>query len=391
MNNPCDMIGMSVSAWETFRYRQEQRQIRDLTSSLVGYEHEILARGGFYSARVSLSVDALDLSFWIEKGLGLEIRAYNNGGQRVFEGFVDSIDASIGGVQVQVGPLSDIANRVSTVYTPIDYSIYPAATGSETETPIAENTDSQGLYWIIEKIVSGGQLTTAQAEQLRDVFLYDKAYPKRSTPSVSIAPGDASTQIPVTLNVLGYIHALKFYIYNNSTAGVTSLGSKINSIVFNDPNYIFGSSAIDANALLVPYATDRNRFAFDQIEELMTFGNDTTDQLRIYGGYENRLFVYTTPESEIKYRYYLSDPAQRMTLSNGQTVRPWDVRPGCYMFIPDFNIASEPPAASLPTSNDPRVRFIESVRFTAPYSLDLSGAKTDRLSVMLAKLSMGGY
>jgi len=388
-----EQTGLSIEINPSLFARDFSRTYDNVSNGIVGYEHEISAHGGYLSARIDLTVDQLTFTDWLNNGLGRDAVIKNSAGQIVFRGFIDTVSGQVGGVQVTIGPLMDIGNRISVAYTPIDYNVYPAATGAETVTPIAEDLASQARYGIIEKTLSAGQVTQVQAERVRAVALSEMALPKRSAPDTSISPGDGQTRIPVTLNVLGYINVLKWYIYNNGSPGVTTLSQKLLSIISGDPNGIISTSLafLDSNALAVPTSTEMNRFAFDQIEELMTFGNDTTDDRRNYGIYGDLKFVFETPDKVIKYYYYLSDQGQRLIATGGRAIRPWDIKPGCYIFVGDYALASEPPATSVATINDPRVIFIETVRYTAPYTISLSGAKSERLSIALAKLSMGGY
>ena len=70
-----------------------------------------------------------------------------------------------------------------------------------------------------------------------------------------------------------------------------------------------------------------------------------------------------------------------------EPIYPWAILPGYYLQVTDFGI-QEPYLTNL--RNDPRSRLIENVKYTAPWSLDISGGKTDRLSSMLAQITMSG-
>lgn len=94
----------------------------------------------------------------------------------------------------------------------------------------------------------------------------------------------------------------------------------------------------------------------------------------------------------VEYLHRLGDPAQRVTTLENVTVYPWDVKPGKWLFVPDFLVGRARITATRPAElrRDPRNKFIESVRYTAPWGLDMSGGKTDRLSQLLAKLTYNG-
>ena len=71
------------------------------------------------------------------------------------------------------------------------------------------------------------------------------------------------------------------------------------------------------------------------------------------------------------------------TYTTGETVRPWDVLPARWMFLPDFLAGQFQPTDR---RLDPRFLFIESVQFTAPSTVQISGQKISRIPQMIARL-----
>jgi hypothetical protein len=75
--------------------------------------------------------------------------------------------------------LLDVGNRISVVYTPIlDATVDPPVVGVRQPTAIAEDSDSQDRYGIVEKVLSGGTCFQADAERYRDTFLAENALPQ---------------------------------------------------------------------------------------------------------------------------------------------------------------------------------------------------------------------
>jgi len=68
---------------------------------------------------------------------------------------------------------------------------------------------------------------------------------------------------------------------------------------------------------------------------------------------------------------------------NGATVDPWDVLPARWVFLYSFLPGRGQPAA---LRDDPRFLFIESVRFSAPSTVQISGQKVSRIPQMIARL-----
>lgn len=387
------------SFFETLGLQIEVRQplimgggkLFDLGSeSMNAYSHEILAVGGFWTASIGLSLQLPDAEEWFENGLGRIICVYNQYGDLVWRGFVNQITLNAGAISEISGPLMDLGNRVSAAYTPMDFTVYPPVAGTATITTIAEDITSQQLYGIIEKIINVGQCTDTMAEQTRDIYLADNAYPPSSGEN-SFSPGGGS-KIQVTLDCLGMIYWLNAYVYNNTGTGVYTVSEKIVDILAADPNGFISSNDlyIEANAFAVSEMESQNRFALEIVTELINLGNDTNDLRRIFGFYDEQdRAYYSTAPTVAEYQHFLADPAQRVMDVSNNLVYPWDVRPGKWLIVPDFLTGSSINPGTSPR-RDRRMKFLESVQFTAPYSLNLSGGKFDRLSQLLAKLTYNG-
>ncbi len=363
-----------------------------LTAKVTAYNDETLAVGGYWTASLTLTVPLWEAERWYEEGLGVQICVYNHVGILRWKGFVDQVTLNAGALSEVRGPLMNIGNRVSAAYSPLDPTVYPPVTGATTVTIIAEDATSQAQYGIFEKVVSAGTATDANAEKVRDVFLEENSQPE-SSGELSIAPGSAQSAV-ITLDCLGYVHTLKNWIYYNPGTTYSYLSDKLKTIMLADPNSIIFNdfSQVADNLFLTPDVEDENRFAWDIVLDMLTLGNDTDDARRLFGVYDHERVRYQTMPSEITYHHRLGDPDQRVTTPDGVTVYPWDVQPGKWMYVPDFLVGRAPVSVTTPADlrKDPRNKFLESVRYTAPWGLDLSGGKTDRLSQLLAKLTFTG-
>ena len=161
----------------------------------------------------------------------------------------------------------NIGNKVALVYSTVDTSVTPPAVGVRKKTAYANDTASQGRYGIIEKVLSSGGSTDANATNIRDTYIAENA--------------EAETTI--------------INLSNNQGADIY------------------------------------------------------------------------TPFGEI--------------------VRPWDVLPARWAHIPDFMIGRISDTAM---RDDPRYMFIESLTYTAPYGLTLTGAKISKLPQVLGQLGLMG-
>jgi len=385
--------GLSISVWEptidtaTPLYTPRGRLVTDTLSDILSsYQHEILADGGWWSASITISLSVQESEDWFEDGLNRHIEVYNPALALVWAGFVNQVTISAGTLAATRGPLLDIANRVSVVYSPIlDATTAPPLEGSETTTTIADDATSQTAYGILEAVVSGGKLlddgTTDDAAQLRDVYLEENKDPQTSE-DLDFSSGATAT---VQLDLLGYVHRLGKWIYQDMTAATVQIDTKIALFPAADPNGLLSTdvSQIAANAALTSRYEDDNRMAMDVLNEDVSLG-DVANNRYTLGLYADQRITYAATPTTAAYQHDILDQAMRVeTYGNGATVDPWDVLPARWVFLYSFLPGRGQPAA---LRDDPRFLFIESVRFSAPSTVQISGQKVSRIPQMIARL-----
>lgn len=354
------------------------------------YNHEILANGGYWTAQIVRSMSIADAEEWYAKGLGRKVIVRTQDGKSVWQGIVNQVTLNAGATSEVRGPLLDICNRASAAYTPRDFSVYPPVDGTQTTTLIADDTGSQLDYGIFEKMISAGTTTEANADKARDVFLLERKLPK-TTNTISLSPGQVNFPA-VTIDCVGLSQMLAQYIYSFLTPGTSSyLTDKLMAILAFDPNALFNASTrnVEENLYLVNDLEDQQRMAWDIIQELIGLGHDTDDVRCLFGIYNDGHVFYNSMPTVISYIHKLSEQAQRLvSYDSAATVYPWEILPGRWVNVPDFLIGRPVPSTNL--RSDPRNKFIESVRYTAPWTVELQCGDTDRLSQMLSKITYSG-
>lgn len=382
-------IGLSVHASSPIVQSATIEYDLRFSKEVESYQHVIGADGGFLSCEFTVKVSQVKIDDWLENGLARHIIVYSGDTSEIWCGFVNKISFGIGALSATRGPLFDIANRVMVVYTPIiDTTVDPPVTGSATETPIAEDTDSQDRYGIIEKVISGGQLlddgTTDTAEEIRDLYLEEYKYPFTDE---TITLGQI-TEPTMTVECLGYVEWLKAYIHNDYTASTVTLDTKVKNALDDDPNGIFNTNQtfIESNAQLTNRLEDSNRFANTVIEEIVKMG-DASDNRWVFQVYEDQLCYYRAIPTETEYLHSLTSSAQNVSLLDGTEIRPWELRPAVWVEVTNFIIGQ----ADYPSlRQDPRIVFAERVTYTAPYGLAIAGARISTVTQRLAQLGVGG-
>lgn len=350
-------------------------RIGDLTSAILDYTHESHALGGYWSARIRIDAQAINVDDWYERGLGRRIVTYSPEGIVVWEGFANSVKLNLGRRSKTIGPVLDMANLVSTVYS-------DATTGIHTETTPVSNTASQARYGILTRVLSAGVVSSTQAAQYADTFMAENAQPDTSE-EVTDEPAS------MVLECLGYVHMLRRYIYTNVNTGTENASVKLAAVVDADPNGILDSSnaQIEANTLQVQVNDNNNRTAWNVIKSLTALGTSAEARC-LFGIYAGRQAQYRSVVQQIDYLQSIRDASQQVQTAGGAAIAPWYVLPGKWVKATDFLVGRVADTADL--RDDPRFTFIEAVKFTAPYSLTLHGGKTDRIDQLMGRMGLRG-
>jgi hypothetical protein len=358
----------------------------DLVSN---YSHAISANGGYLSAEFTVSGNNEFVESWLQSGIGRHIEIFGPQLQTIWEGFVNQIEANMGGATFSVGPLTNVGNFVWGIYTPL---IYDPNSGepiqySPMPTYAVRDDASVTKYGLWEKLINIGEVTPDDARYIRGLYLQENKEPE-GNPSLAVA--DNSGELSVTVNCRGYIDWLS-YIYNNDDETHVSvyLSTIIKDILTDDPNTIISASydKIDTNLYIEdPYTTD-NKTARTLIYNITAIGGGNDDRWT-FGIYKDRKAVYSPIPTEVEYIYYKTGKTQQVETLSGKVLDPWEVVPCKWVAIPTFLTSFSYRINDIRT--DPRVFFAEEVNFTAPDQVTISGAKIRKLSQFLAKLGLGG-
>ena len=351
------------------------------------YSHKRSAFFDYDKASITLQGDHIDADRWIEYGLGRDIQSMDEGLDTAFNGFVNSLEVVAGGLTFKRGPLLGIGNRVSAVYAALDNTTNPPTVSDRTVTTIAQDLDSQSQYGIIEKVVSSGQISTTEANQLRDAYLEENKLPETSKGINSMGAGSG---ISIRMECLGYGYWLSAFVYNqNLVSGVTQISDKIIAILTAETavNTIISTdySKIEFNGVLVSAYENDDPYGLTMIKELVAYGDVNYDRF-LFMLDHNRQTVYKKQSQDPAYKYSLNE--NQMKTWAGAPVMPWGIKPGRWILITDFLTGT----IDTPTAirKDPRMVFIESVDFTAPYDFQIEGSKSSTVKQILSQFGMKG-
>jgi hypothetical protein len=350
----------------------------------TSYSHEIATFGGFKNSEIGVPMDRTDLEDWLGNGLGRSISVRSDDGI-VFEGMINSMTITIGPVAITIGPvLGGVANKVLGTFSVQSGDAQSAISHPASDMLPSEDLTSQQRYGIIEKRLSLGTVKTiAEAQDLCEVYVKMSRNPR-----VSKELNLYGTDINMTLHVVGWFQWLTAYIYETnpdlSAAEQISLSDKLIAVLDYDLNKFIAHSwaYIDTNKYLVNKKEDSATDAQAVVQKILSLGGEQYQRMS-FGVYEFRTPYYTAVPTEPSYRFRVSDPAGHIEDMSGNPVPPWLVRPGNWALIEDVFPVGGPGIWDM--DQDPRFMFIETVRYTAPTQVQLTGSRTSTLLQQLAQ------
>ena len=347
------------------------------------YRHTITVGKGFDEAEMGAVCAGNDAQWLLSYGCGAHAVVRDEASTLIWEGRVNNVALQSGGYRVSRGPLTEMANRVYVNYQLSDPTTNEAQEAKRTAA--GNNTDSQARYGIQIRELNGGDIPTAQANQIRGAFLTYNAWP-RMPKSLAMEGQDSS----VALSCLGYAHWLNFpYRLVNVTSTVT-VTAKLTALLAAEPNGFFGgANQLATNALTVAQAEEKWRNAAEIISDVVSLG-DASFQRYMFGVWADRVVRYEAAPTRVEYLQQINGIRQDVTDLAGNTVRPWAVLPGRWVQFPAV-LPGALLTQDIPASTEaPNQMFIERVEYTSPGGLTLQGGLVSSFRQQLAQWGITG-
>lgn len=367
--------------------------IKDISAvaSDISFAKDIF--GGYDSASLTLPIAEIEITDWLEQGLGRVIDIWGDSTLKCYKGFVNELELRVGRLALRIGPLlgsEGIINRVWSVYSPMDTSTNPPTYGARTLTTAIQDIDLQSKYGIIEHVFSAGSTTTAVAYQMQQVFLNESKRPKRNHDI-----GDAETP-RVMLTCTGFYQWLEAVIYLYTVAsGTVQLSNtttgKIQNILTQAlaiNNWCISSdySKLDYNAVLVPAHDSDDMTCLSVLKAAAALGGPSYEQW-MFGIYDELVAEFKAVPTTLEYNAKATSGGLEIVDMEGHVVVPYNILPGRWLLFTDL-MPGKSIAADL--RDEPRALLIKRVEFTAPSDLRLNGADANTLPQILAQYGLGG-
>lgn len=360
-----------------------------LNLSVQSWRHTIAAFGGFDTAEFTLMESQAALDDWAVNGLGRKIVVSDENLTPMWEGFVDSIILTKGGLSFTYGPLSDIANKIFSIYSGVDTTVFPPVIGARKRSPTFNDVLSQSEWGIWPYILSLAGVSDSNADLLVAMYMSEHRHAEKTT-SFSFGGGENS----LTVKCIGWYQILRYpYNYGISSPALTTITTRLQEIITAQPNPEWLSSDFsnlqDNATPIIAYQSD-DQLAIEQIKGYTAMG-DATNNRWLFGVYEDRKAYHYPVLNQIDYFIYLNDPEQGVYDRNTALVPAWRLRPGRWAFFADFM-----PGMGIPDldhlDEDPRTILIENTNFDVrvPIEFQITGGHNSSYEQKSAKLGLRG-
>lgn len=364
-----------------------------LASQFNSYAHTIKASGGYWDARLSINMTVEEALSWLNHGLGRVITTRNEVGTIIWQGFANQIDVTVGGLSTSVGPLNKLTNMTTMTFTTRRENTNPPIGGSskvigrdktnptDLGDPLLRNDESLVQYGTWETNISAGADKAQIALDRANRWLNSNAWPE-SSKTLKIG---STSPVSVTIACVGWVHLLQRFMYADLTVGTLNPHEIIGNVLAADVDAIPWNTfnVDDSNALDIPRYEDGQRDAYSVINAVVAIG-DGAGGRSIFGVLEDFSAYYNPIPTTAKYIHQISEPNQPIYDDNNALTKPWDVLPGNWLRIKGLSLEPEQELAQ-----DPNAIFIESVNFTAPFSLSLAGGRSDSIDELLSAQGLG--
>lgn len=301
----------------------------DLGWRTDNYTHTISDRYGFESMALSFKCSLDEVTDWLQNGLMRSVVVYGPDAQIVWEGYLETISASVGQKKASLS-LKNMANYVRFLWT-FAGAVGNGLPGDTAATPTTASLLSQSLYGRKDYLGNLPKVYKTTVDAACAKTLATLSFPR------SAAPTSATTgmlgDITLDLTFAGWYATLDWNIVSNSSLTNTATNTQLIATwlpsvgatnAFLSTNY----SGITYTGPLMPEFVAHFSTYKQVVEKLLQVG-DSSNNTVAYGVYENRVFNAVTSAaatpSVVTYRENAG--SGQIFDAYGNVVQPWDVRP----------------------------------------------------------------
>jgi hypothetical protein len=405
------MSRIDIAITENPHYDPAMSMIENITDKVDGvFSWTIEAFGGFATAHLEMvlsDADAWEMMNRLGKRIIFTHPEAPSASMVCWEGMIQAVTMDDGGASV-ARSMENCYNQVRVNFTGIDTSVNPPSPygggSGYMGTDVLSDAASVALYGKRYLLYQAGTIygrhfsgLIARGNSMRDVFLSQFAYPRSAATSIKRGGGSSAQTVRVSVDCVGfgYEFAVSFH---SETAMADATVSSILSAIISNTNYGYwgigtpalppgfpsawkldmistDTTGITANTLTYTRYNFSDKTTRTYIDELMRLGDGATGRRTFWGVYEDRKFTTTVEPVTAEYVARRNDPSEAIfDAATGAEIRPWLVRPGKIIEIPDLLPDGVVYTSALANA---RTMVIGTVEFTAPSTVILSPVAPD--------------
>lgn len=281
-----------------------------LNPYIVSYRQVTKRMGGYWTCNFTLKADKQRLLDWFYQLLGQQVRCHISD-LTCWMGMVYDTTLYLGNM-TRIRSFEDMVNAVKSTYIDDD--------GNVQNSSFSVNQSSIDEFGRKEEIITLDQFDQTAAEQRRDTYLKDYAFP------YPIAIGSNFSPTP-TLEVMacGYAWTANWkYVSTTTLTGASDdVDGFLNAIITNDVEFLT-LGKIQTNTTPTKRAADIPIRAWDLITDLTSLGDSNYDPYKSYVD-ENKRFYYE--ELDFGARYSLRDQKVYGGVGSSIETNPWLIEP----------------------------------------------------------------
>lgn len=302
---------MTISGYVT-----DKNDFNHSFNTIVSYGHVITNGIGFDSASLEAPANPDQANYYLGM-IGKRLTITSRLGL-IWSGFINQIGIGNGIYYATIGPLVNMANKITVGYTDYD-------NGEKSFTSPISDLGSIDRYGTFYKVINGGKIPSSLAADNAAIALEERRFPEVTD---TFQQDQSAT---VKIDALGFGHMLKEYPYNNASSGTAYSHAIVQAVLEAQPDSVFStdySRFMTTTTLSFETLQEDYKTADTVIQDAIEIGNDNNLPIS-FGIYEREKAWFVAPHEHVAELGYHHIPGENFVRDMaGRIIWPEFIRPG---------------------------------------------------------------
>jgi len=322
---------------------------------ISSYSHTITVDGWYDRATFTIPVKTNEITYYMDNLISRQVTFFDPFSNIAWQGFIDKVSVKSGTFQTTIGPVINLINKSRVKFTDI-------STNAQIISDPITNDVSIAQYGTFELITQAQKLNLTLANQLNQVIVNERSSVEETQNL------DTGFDGIIECECLGYYHLLDKYTYYTATDTTTPLTTKLAAVFNAHPDSVYSPYHLfTQNNMSVFTKETEYRTAKTIVEELVSFGSETGYKRMVAGVGPGRVPYYRQVSNETKYSLNLLG----QVVSGASVIYPWQLEPGYKISMSNRGYSD--------------TVFIESVQYTAPFTVAINFSMETELKQRIAR------